>query len=214
MDIKRSEVYRYLGYGRNKPDEKVYEAVEECIDLVVKNSDMKSIYRIFDLSVEGSTITIDNSFKTESKNLSKNLTGCEKIVLFGATLGTGVDMLIKKYSKLDMSYAVIIQAAAATVIEEYCDICQKEIENKLAAENKFIRPRFSPGYGDFSINHQKEIINMLDCPRKIGLMLTESLMLVPSKSVTAVMGISSEKQDCHIKGCEECEKLDCKYRRS
>ena len=214
MDIKRSEVYRYLGYGRNKSDEKVYEAVEECIDLVIKNSDMKSIYRIFDLNVEGSTIIIDNSFKTESKNLSKNLTGCEKIVLFGATLGTGVDMLIKKYSKLDMSYAVIIQAAAAAVIEEYCDICQKEIENKLAAENKFIRPRFSPGYGDFSINHQKEIINMLDCPRKIGLMLTESLMLVPSKSVTAVMGISSEKQDCHIKGCEECEKLDCKYRRS
>ncbi len=214
MDIKRSEVLRYLGYGRNKADEKVMNAVEKCIDLVMKAADMKSIYRIFDLSVSENTITIDGNFKTESKNLSKNLKGCEKIVLFGATLGTGVDMLIKRYSRIDMSYAVIIQAVSATIIEEYCDICQREIENKLAMENKFVRPRFSPGYGDFSINHQKDIINMLDCPRKIGLMLTESLMLVPSKSVTAVMGISSEKQDCHIKGCEECSKLDCKYRRS
>ncbi|MBO8433869.1 MAG: Vitamin B12 dependent methionine synthase activation subunit [Tyzzerella sp.] len=213
MDIKRSEVYRYLGYGRNIPDDKVKDTVEECIDLVLNVADMKSIYRIFDLSVNGDIIEIDGHFKATSKNLSKNLTGCESIVLFGATLGTGVDMLIKKYTKLDMSYAVILQAVSATVIEEYCDICQREIEEKLSKEDKFIRPRFSPGYGDFSIENQKMLVNMLECQKKIGLMLTESLMLVPSKSVTAVMGVSKEKKDCHIKGCEECQKTDCAYRR-
>ena len=212
MNIKKSEILRYLGYGKNKPNLVISNIIDESINIIKDNSDMKMIYNIFDVIVENNTIIINSNLKFESYNLSKNLKDCNNIILFAATLGTKVDMIIKKYSKMNMSYAVIMQAVSTTIIEEYCDICQKEIENSI--DNKFLRPRFSPGYGDFSINYQKDIINLLQSPKKIGLMLTDSLMLIPSKSVTAVIGVSDIKQNCNIKGCEECVKLDCIYRRS
>ena len=78
----------------------------------------------------------------------------------------------------------------------------------------YLRPRFSPGYGDFSIFHQKELLQMTDASKQIGLTMTDGYMLTPSKSITAVIGISSEAGECTVKGCEVCTKEDCVYRRS
>ena len=108
---------------------------------------------------------------------------------------------------------MVLQACAAAFLEEYCDRMQKQIEDGLE-NGLYLRPRFSPGYGDFSILHQKELLQMTDASKKIGLALTEGYMLTPTKSITAVMGISSEARDCTIKGCEMCTKEDCIYRRS
>ena len=103
---------------------------------------------------------------------------------------------------------------AAAMLEEYCDKAQNEIAESLRKEQLYLRPRFSPGYGDYSILHQDDILRMLDAAKTIGLTMTESYMLTPTKSVTAVIGVSSTQEPCHIKGCEECQKLDCIYRRS
>ena len=84
----------------------------------------------------------------------------------------------------------------------------------LAQDKNYLRPRFSPGYGDFSILYQKDVLRMLDAPKKIGLTMTDGYMLTPTKSVTAIIGISNTKEPCHRKGCEECDKSDCVYRRS
>lgn len=131
----------------------------------------------------------------------------------GVTLGPAVDLLLKKYSVLNMSKAVVVQACAAAYLEEICDRVVDEIEREFDCRG-YLRPRFSPGYGDFSILHQKEILEMIDAPRKIGLTMTEASMLVPTKSVTAVIGISKEKTACHKSGCEDCGKTDCVYRRT
>ena len=140
--------------------------------------------------------------------------GCSQAVVFGATLGTSVDVLMKRYSLTDMAKAVVLQACAAAMLEEYCDKAQNEIAESLRKEQLYLRPRFSPGYGDYSILHQDDILRMLDAAKTIGLTMTESYMLTPTKSVTAVIGVSSTQEPCHIKGCEECQKLDCIYRRS
>ena len=158
-------------------------------------------------------LTIGN-MKIKSKNLSKNLKGCSQAVVFGATLGAGVDMLMKRYSLTNMAKTVVLQACAAAMLEEYCDEEQNKIAEELGKDHMYLRPRFSPGYGDYSILHQEDILRMLDTAKTIGLTMTESYMLTPTKSVTAVIGISKTKEPCHIKGCEECQKLDCIYRRS
>ncbi len=212
MEINRKEILRYLGYGRTEPDVRVTALVEECINELLAASQKNNIYRIFDCHIGESTVNI-GQMEIASRNLAKNLAGCEEVVLFAATLGIQADFLQKKYAHLDMSKAVILQAAAAAVIEAYCDECQKKIEMEQEKRNRFLRPRFSPGYGDFSLLHQRDMISLLDCPRKIGLTLTESLMLAPSKSVTAVMGISKENRHCPIQGCEACEKTNCQFRR-
>ena len=90
-----------------------------------------------------------------SKSLSRNLKGCRQVVLFGATLGAGVDRLMRRISLTDMARAVILQSCAAAMLEEYCDECQKKIATELEEEHLYLRPRFSPGYGDFDICYQE-----------------------------------------------------------
>lgn len=63
----------------------------------------------------------------KSRSLGRNLKQCEKLILFGATLGTGADRLITRASLTDMAKAVVLQACAAAMLEEYCDACQREI---------------------------------------------------------------------------------------
>ena len=130
-----------------------------------------------------------------------------------ATLGIGPDRLIARASAVRMSDAVIFQAAAAAMVETYCDEVNERIRQDAAQRGMYCRPRFSPGYGDFPIAHQRDFSRLLDTPRKIGLTVTESCLLAPIKSVTAVIGLSETPQPCHRKGCEECSKTDCAYRR-
>lgn len=212
-DVSQKEVFRYLGYKNNTVDETTQNIAIECITELLNSCRMNYTYKTFYCIVEYGKIIIDNRIVIQSKNLSKNLAECNELILFAATLGIQADMLIQKYTRLDMSKAVVMQAAAAAVIEQYCDQCQYDIEQQLEKKNLFLRPRFSPGYGDFDLKHQKDIVSLLDCNRKIGLTLTDSLLLAPCKSVTAVMGISNQNRHCNRKGCEVCTKTNCTFRR-
>ncbi len=120
---------------------------------------------------------------------------------------------MSRTSKTDMAKTVVLQACAAALLEEYCDECQERIRQEMESEGRYLRPRFSPGYGDFPIECQRDMVRMLDCAKSIGLTLTESCMMAPSKSVTAVIGAGRAAVRCHRQGCESCEKLDCIYRR-
>ena len=127
-DINRREVLRYLGYKNQEADENVSRIVEECLSLLWKNVSPKYRVREFPLSLGENGIIDTEVFQTKSKNLSVNLKDCEKVLIFAATLGVGADYLIQKYNRLEMSRAVILQAAAAAMIEEYCDRVCRELK--------------------------------------------------------------------------------------
>ena len=207
------EAIRYLGYGRNTADERTRMMIEDAFSEVEKAAGPKSICRIFDMDQNSDGKIIIENMEIDSSSLSRNLKGCVKVVFFGATLGAGVDRLIRRTSLTDMSRAVIQQACAATLLEEYCDEKQLEIGRELEMNGLYLRPRFSPGYGDFDIHYQEPIMRMLDCAKKIGLTMTDSYMMTPTKSVTAVIGVSPIRERCPVAGCETCDKTDCEYRR-
>lgn len=213
MDRRIKEAIRYLGYKRTAIDEKTLIMIQESFQELEKISELKSSYRIFDLTQEDEELQIGN-LKIQSKSLQKNLKGCTQVILFGATMGLAVDRKLCTYELSNIAKAVVMQACAAAMLEEYCDEMQEKVAQQLAEEHLYLRPRFSPGYGDFSILHQKEILNMLDASKRIGLTTTDAYMLAPTKSVTAIIGVSNTKEPCHQKGCEECTKVDCLYRRS
>ena len=213
MDRRTKEAVRYLGYKQIAIDEKTLAMIQETFDELDKISVLKSNYHIFELSEKDDELQIGN-LQIKSKSLQKNLKRCTQVVLFGATMGIDVDRQIRTYELTDMVRAVVMHACAAAMLEEYCDEMQEKIAQQLAEEHLYLRPRFSPGYGDFSILHQQEILNMLDAPKRIGLTMTDAYMLAPTKSVTAIIGVSNTKEPCHQKGCEECTKEDCLYRRS
>lgn len=215
MDKITKEAIRYLGYGRNAVDDQTLALISESLkDLEALKGQQKAVYRIFDLRwIDDMTFSVGSTEFT-SKNLGKNLKGCGKIVLFGATLGTAVDRLITRTSLTNMAKAVVLQSTAAAVLEEYCDTFQAQIAAELNKQGNYLRPRFSPGYGDFDIHCQAPIMQMLDCAKTIGLTMTDSFMMTPTKSVTAVIGVSDTQERCSIKGCEACAKADCIYRRN
>ena len=116
-DINRREVLRYLGYKNQEADENVSRIVEDCLELLWKNVSPKYRVREFPLTL-GADNRIDGEvFQTKSRNLSVNLKDCEKILVFAATLGVGADYLIQKYNRLEMSRAVILQAASAAKVQ-------------------------------------------------------------------------------------------------
>ena len=213
MDHLMREAVRYLGYGKHAVDDQTLGLIADSFGSLRTLSSRKSVYRIFDLEQEDGETVRFGSLTVKSKSLGKNLRGCDKIVLFGATLGIGVDQLLSRTSKTDMAKTVVLQACAAALLEEYCDECQERIRQEMESEGRYLRPRFSPGYGDFPIECQRDMVRMLDCAKSIGLTLTESCMMAPSKSVTAVIGAGRAVIRCHRQGCESCEKIDCIYRR-
>lgn len=213
MEKRVSEAIRYLGFGRNAADERTCRLIQEAFDVLDREANPRSIYRIFDLEHRKDGTIAAGGLVIRSRSLERNLRGCDRLVLFGATLGTGVDRLITRTSVKDMAKAVIVQACAAALLEEYCDRCQEEIAEKMEKEGRYLRPRFSPGYGDFDIRHQETLMRMLDCAKNIGLTMTESWMMSPTKSVTAVIGAGTGKERCPVAGCESCSKKDCEYRR-
>ena len=208
ITIDKKEVLRYLGYGQNEADEVVLSKIDELLEKMKESLSCKACYEKYPLILMDDMLCF-GSIKTDSEDLKKNLSGCSDVIVFCATIGIETDRIIEKNSVISPSCAVIAQALGATFIEAWCDIlCKRFCE----MESNGIRPRFSPGYGDFPLSMQRELLNMVDASRKIGVTLTESLLMMPSKSVSAIVGIG-EKNEHPKGGCNNCDNKNCPYRR-
>ena len=161
----------------------IESVMEECIEEVSEKLTYKVCYAEFDISRKNG-ITDLGFLQTASEDLAKNLDGCRKIVVFAATVGLELDGLIAKYGRISPVKALMFQALGAERIEALCDTFTADI-----LSDREIKPRFSAGYGDFPLEAQKSIFAVLDPARRIGLGLNESLLMSPSKSVTAIIGI-------------------------
>lgn len=208
--IRESEILRYS--GTKEASSEVLSLMRECIDEARGLLSYKVCYIEVPIRRDGDNIIL-GTLATASKDLEKNLSGCEDAFVFAATVGARLDHLIKRYGTVSPAKAFMLGAYGAERIESLCDAFYDDILGKASESGKYLRPRFSPGYGDLPIEFQKEIFSVLDCPRKIGLSLNESLLMSPTKSVTAVIGIAPSGCE-HKKECEACHKTDCAFRRN
>ena len=111
----------------------------------------------------------------------------------------------------DIALGMAGQAICAALIESYCN--EIEVEIKKEFSESYLKSRFSPGYGDWDLSAQAEILDMLATAKQIGLSYTSGMMLSPLKSVTAVIGIS-EKNDCKQEDkCKICKMKNCQFRK-
>jgi len=188
-DYDDREILRYAGAKDGNAE--ITELLEACKRELGAQLTFKVCHTELPIKFTDTGIDLGITF-TESANLRKNLTGCSSVVVFGATAGIAIDRFIARYNRISPSRALMFQAIGAERIEALCDIFNREITEVKAKENKFTRPRFSPGYGDLPLDIQRDIFRLLDCPRRIGLTLNESLLMSPSKSVTAMIGIGNK----------------------
>ena len=186
--IKKSEIYRYLGYTKNaKVVENVDTLVEKVLENVLTGSTPKVCYKRFDLVFDKG---IDFGFMNiESRDLAFNLSGCHEAIIFAATIGLYTDRQIQKETILSPAKACVYQAVGAAVIEAVCDDFNEWIRDTEAEKGNSLKPRYSPGYGDVSLEVQKDIFRELNCAKMAGITLSDSLHMIPEKSVTAIIGI-------------------------
>ena len=212
-EIDWKEARRYLGLHRpgGRVDEPLEEALRSCGAELLAAARPRAVWRRFPLTVENGTVTCAG-MTIPSAHLSRHLNGCGEVYLFAATLGAETDRLLRRCAVTQVSRAVILQACAASLLENYCDECCDGLAREAASEGRFLRPRFSPGYGDFPIAFQRPLLEALEAPRRIGLTATEAMMLTPTKSVTALVGLSPNPW-CPPTGCAACGKTDCAFRK-
>lgn len=211
LDFDRQEAFRYLGLRGSAPDEATARAVDEAAEALQAAVEPRQVSRRFLLRWDGAAMDIEG-LRIESRALAKNLRGCDEAYLMAATLGMGPDRLIARAQAAgQMHRAVALQAVAAAMIEAWCDQVNAELEKQARERGKRLRPRFSPGYGDFPLKAQAGIFRLLGAQRNAGITLTDSLLMLPTKSVTAVIGIADDAMDCPA-GCAACDKADCAFR--
>ena len=179
VDLK--QVFRFAGM----PPTICAEELARVMRAIEETAQYKVCFAAFPLDVVGETCNI-GGFAFQSAQLAKNLAGCHSVLLFAATVGVGVDRLLQRLQRLSPAQAFLAQAAGAERVESLCNRFSAWYEGARAVR---LRPRFSPGYGDLSLEEQRAVFALLSPEQKIGLTLNESLLMSPSKSVTAFAGI-------------------------
>jgi len=206
MNECEREALRYLGI--RDPDEQMRKAVAQGMAVLQREAQFRIASEEAPCRVEPEGVQI-GALEIKSADLARNLKGCDRVILMAATLGLSVDRLIQQRFLTNSAQAVILQACAAALLEAGCDRWQEGLEGPYPGT----RTRFSPGYGDLSLDLQGAILSAVRAPARIGLNETSSHMLTPTKSITAVLGIAKDQQPIRHNGCRSCPKPDCAFRK-
>lgn len=181
--ISKEEILRYAGC--KMADDEVRNLLDLCIKEARSVISYKVCYALLPLKIQNDECDFSH-FKIQSSALSKNLEKADAVIVFAATAGVGIDRLISRYTRLSPAKAAMLQAFGSERVEALCDAFLKEYESETGAK---LLPRFSPGYADLPLEVQKDIFALLDVPKYIGASLNDSLLMSPSKSVTAFAGL-------------------------
>ena len=169
-----------LRYARGKEATGVDALLEDAIREGTPALKPKLCFAVLPVSLQGDTVIFD-TLSVGSRGLAAFLSSCDRAVLFAATVGADADRLITRAEATSPVRALLLDAFFTERVEALC--------NSFTAQYTKPENRFSPGYDDLPLGFQKNMFSLLDCPRKIGLTLGESLLMMPTKSVTAIIGI-------------------------
>ena len=178
MEVTAREICAYMRMGGRRLEGALAARVDELVAEVRKALRPAHVWRRVAAAV----------IPRPSSTLLRHLSGCSDAFLVCGTLGAGVDALQRRLSVVSGADALIVQAIGAAFMERWMDETESCVGAELAPGERLIT-RYSPGYGDWPLDAQRELLAILDTPRAIGVSLTDSLLMVPSKSVSAVIGV-------------------------
>lgn len=220
IEIDEKEVLRYLQYKNQDIESNLSEKIKQCIRITKEIISPRFVFRRYPIKkcefsnaknevyLEGANLIL------KSDDIYNLLLECDECILMSATLGLEIEREIRKLTYTDLTQGIIIDACATTAIEEVCDIVQENIGKELLKENKHITYRYSPGYGDLPIEKNIDINNILNSQKEIGLTVTNIGIMIPRKSVVALIGISQKVTSNTKKSCEYCSnRHNCAYKK-
>lgn len=212
--INRQEVLKYLGYKGGNIDEKTELDIEKISEKVIRISLPSITFKVMDIDRVNGFALKGTNFVPEGEDIKEMLRYCERCIIMAATLGMDIEKELRTKQVSDMYSAVIMDSCASAAIENVCDNFQTMLEQTYMPQGLFITDRFSPGYGDMPFYQQKELCALLQTEKTIGVSLSSSGIMIPRKTVTAIMGISNVMPKKRFSGCENCSMFEnCDYRR-
>lgn len=216
MNIEYENVFCYLGFGGIKPNPDTIKLVDECTHEIQDISNPKYTYEIFDIKRQNEVLFLRGSNIIFSEDdILHYLKDSSKVALIAATLGIEIDRRILLYMKTQPIKGLILDACASAAIESLFSKADSEVKSIALAQDLYATFRYGPGYGKFPLHFQFEILQALDAYRKIGLSVTESFLLSPRKSLTAIMGLRQTMplKDENRTKCMSCSAVNCQYRK-
>lgn len=210
FEIDKKETKRYAGLRNSDFNEEIVDEACELARLIINPT---GIWDIYDYNDNTQQINTSPPFILQGESIKKHLTGCEKVILLSATVGTEIENKITDlFKEGKYSLSLMLDAAATTAVEQSADLMEKAINEQVSRKGYNMKWRFSPGYGDWPIEQQPEMLKAAQ-GEKIGITLTESLMLEPRKTITAIIGLYKKEENCPEgkpkHNCEQCNKTDC-----
>lgn len=179
--IGKSEVYQYMGC-REMPSNEIRALVEASITEAETSASYQVCFLKLPMKIEDDAVTFGIFPPVKSSKLAAHFAGCSHAVIFCASCGAFFDRKIAA-AQLSPVSAMIWDAVGTAAVEQLCDdFCEKM---------QTVRSRFSPGYGDLPLAFQYDLLNWLDASRYPGVGLTDSLLMTPVKSVTAIAALET-----------------------
>lgn len=216
VKIDIDEAKRFMGYGgitADKIDARQDILISELAALMEKTIKPAAVWRVFGLEFTESGVKLTGTeLVFEGKDIRKHLDGCDRCVLLCATASAKADELIRRKQAEDMEQGFITDCLGSAAVEAVCNSLERELKERL--HDTYMTWRFSPGYGDLPLSVQPQLLAVLDAPKRAGVTCLDSLLMVPSKSVTAVIGLSDKPIEKGRQGCAVCNmSRTCRFRK-
>lgn len=214
MNLSKLEILRYLGYNNQTIDPSTASLLDQCILEIKEIAQKRFVYHTYTIERSANILSLKGTtFTTHSCDTANLLAQSDRCTLMAVSLGLKVDQKIAYYAKFDLARSLILDACASTAVEVLCDEVEDKVRLEAQEHGYHITNRFSPGYGDLPITLQQSFANVLQTYPTIGLTVTENSILLPRKSVTALLGWQREKCTAATHQCTLCAQVNCLYRK-
>ena len=205
--IDTAQAARYFG-ARGTPDESTMALLEKCAVPLLAAATPRAVW------LEADVDALAEAGILRGGDVMKHLEGCPQALLLAVTLGPAVDAQIRRAGVGDIAAGVASDALGSALAEQAAEAAEAELRQWAAKEGKYLTGRFSPGYGDWDIAVQPLVAHALDTVRRAGLCVTDTNLMTPRKSVTAILGVSDHPVKGKLAGCGHCVlRTRCEYRK-
>lgn len=200
MRLDVEEALRYMGGAQGSEGRLL---MEQTAQEVCRRVRPRWAYRVCTVEKAGEGVRLPEAeLLLQGETARSMLTECSRAAIMVCTLGGAFDQWLRTEQARDMVRAVMIDACGSAWVEAGCGEAEKEIAERFPGQ--YLTDRFSPGYGDLPLSVQKRLCAAVDSQRRLGVYVTDSCLLNPQKSVTAMVGIAARPQAARIRGCAYC----------
>lgn len=210
--IDRAELLRYLGYRGQEISPELDSLIDGISEKCLESAEARYCFEVF--PVEPGPVI--QGVRLLGEDIKRHLEGAKFCAVMAATLGFSVERAMMRLGQRSTAAEVIFNAACTALIEAVSDRCEGEIRRYAGERGLVTSFRYSPGYGDFPLTQQPDILGLIGADTRLGITLTNSMLMLPKKSVSALIGLYPESSGVKRGGtsCERCENREfCEFRK-